>query len=89
MKSVSPGPFNKMTDVDTIFKALRLVPDFDGNPHILPRFINLCDQIVDEYIEQNPGNELAKLCLINGILNKITGPAARIINSNGISENWD
>ncbi|CAK1540651.1 unnamed protein product [Leptosia nina] len=79
----------EMTDVDTIFKALRLVPDFDGNPHVLPRFIHLCDQIVAEYITANPGNELAKLCLINGILNKITGPAARIINSNGISENWD
>jgi hypothetical protein len=79
-----------MVDVDTIFKALRLVPEFDGNPHILPRFIHLCDQIAAEYIlEGSPNNELANLCLINGILNKITGPAARIINSNGISENWN
>lgn len=78
-----------MADVDTIFKALRLVPDFDGNPHILPRFIHLCDQIAAEYIQQNPANALANLCLVNGILNKITGPAARIINSNGISEDWN
>jgi len=78
-----------MADVDAIFKALRLIPDFDGNPHILPRFINLCDHIVSEYCVLNPGNALARLCLVNGILNKITGPAARIINSNGISEDWD
>lgn len=78
-----------MTDVDTIFKALRLVPEFDGNSHILPRFIHLCDQIVAEYLVQNPGNALANLCLVNGILNKITGPAARIINSNGIAEDWN
>lgn len=86
----SESPENpKMTDVDTIFKALRLVPDFDGNPHILPRFIHLCDQIAAEYINQNPANALANLCLVNGILNKITGPAARIINSNGIAEDWN
>lgn len=78
-----------MSDPDLIFKTLRLVPDFDGNPHILPRFIHLCDQIASEYLGANPENALAKLCLINGILNKITGPAARIINSNGISEDWD
>lgn len=78
-----------MADVDVIYKALRLVPDFDGNPHVLPRFINLCDQISRELIEQSESNSLVKLCLINGILNKITGPAARIINSNGIAEDWN
>lgn len=78
-----------MSNVDFIYKTLRLVPDFDGNSHVLPRFIHLCDQIVAEYIEANPNDSLARLCLINGILNKITGPAARIINSNGIPEDWD
>lgn len=40
------------------------------------------------YVNNEPDNELAKLCLINGILNKITGTAARTINSNGIPESW-
>lgn len=74
-------------DPDTIFKALRLVPDFDGNPNVLTRFVRLCDQLIETYAED--GNELGKLCLLNGILNKITGPAARTINSNGIPETWD
>lgn len=78
-----------MSTADQIYKTLRLVPDFDGNSHVLPRFINLCDQIVEEFVAANPGNNLAKVCVINGILNKITGPAARIINSNGIPEDWD
>lgn len=26
---------------------------------------------------------------MNGILNKVTGPAARLVNSNGIPEDWD
>lgn len=75
-------------DPDTIYKALRPVPDFDGNPNVLTRFIKICDQIVITYISPNAGSELANLCLINGILNKITGPAASIINANGIPDNW-
>lgn len=79
---------NPPQDVDSIYKALRLVPEFDGNPHILTRFINLCDQIVEVYLRPVPGQELQNLALVNGILNKITGPAARLINSNGIPETW-
>lgn len=75
-------------DIDTIYKALRPVPEFDGNPNVLTRFIKICDQIVAKYLCTQPGNDLNNLCLLNGILNKITGPAARTINSNGIPENW-
>lgn len=74
-----------MADLDTIFKALRLLPEFDGNPNVLTRFIKLCDQLV---IDLSSPNELNTLALINGILNKITGPAARLINSNGIPTDW-
>lgn len=75
-------------DPDTIFKALRPVPDFDGNPNVLTRFIRICDQIVTAYMSTEADSALTNLCLINGILNKITGPAASIINSNGIPDNW-
>lgn len=73
---------------DSIYKALRLVPDFDGNPNILTRFIRLCDQIVHKYMSNTPGSELSNLCLLNGILNKITGTASCTINSNGIPDSW-
>lgn len=73
---------------DTIFKALRLVPDFDGNPNILTRFIRICDQLVTQYMSTEPGSEFSNLCLLNGILNKITGTAACTINSNGIPDSW-
>lgn len=75
-------------DPDVIFKVLRPVPEFDGNPNVLTRFIKLCDQICTAYLSNAQGSELSNLCLINGILNKITGPAARTINSNGIPESW-
>lgn len=76
-------------DLDTIYKSLRLVPDFDGNPHVLTRFINICDQLVVTYFKPVQGYELSNLALINGILNKVTGPAARHINSNGIPDTWN
>jgi hypothetical protein len=75
-------------ELDTIYKALRPVPEFDGNPHILTRFIKICDKLVASYILESPEYELSNLALLNGILNKITGPAALTINSNGIPENW-
>lgn len=76
-------------DLDVIFKSLRLVPEFDGNPHVLTRFINICDQLVLAHFKTAPGHDLNNLALINGILNKITGPAARLINSSGIPESWN
>lgn len=76
------------SNIDTIYKSLRLLPEFDGNPHVLTRFINLCDQLVLGYFKTEPGHELSNLALINGILNKISGSAACLINSNGIPENW-
>lgn len=76
-------------DPDAIWKALRLVPEFDGNPHILTRFIRICDKLVNAYVREGPEHELNNLSLISGILNKITGPAARTVNSNGIPESWN
>lgn len=73
-------------DIDTIYKSLRLLPEFDGNPHVLTRFINLCDQLVLTHFKE--GQHLSNQALLNGILNRVTGPAARLINSNGIPENW-
>lgn len=77
-----------MADLDTIFKALRLVPDFDGNPNVLTRFIRLCDQLVVQFTSGEQASELNQLALINGILNKVSGNAARLINANGIPQDW-
>lgn len=74
--------------VDQVYKALRLLPEFDGNPNVLTRFVHLCDQLVGQFVKSEPGFELSNLALLNGILNKVTGHAARTINSNGIPETW-
>lgn len=82
MSETNEGPNN----FDSIFKSLRLLPEFDGNPNVLTRFINLCDNLVATFRKNN--NDLDNLALLNGILNKVTGPAARFINANGIPEDW-
>lgn len=77
------------TNADKIYSALRAVPEFDGNPNVLTRFIKLCDQLVLTFVSTEPDQELNNLILLNGILNKVTGSAARTINSNGIPDNWN
>jgi hypothetical protein len=73
-------------DLDNIFKALRVVPEFDGNPNVLVRFI--CDQIITKYVRPSAGNDLNNLSVLNGILNKITGSAGRTLANNGIPHTW-
>lgn len=74
---------------DKIFHALKLVPNFDGNSNVLIRFLNICEQLVLAYVDPTPGNELNNYAVINGILNKITGPAARTLATNGIPSDWN
>lgn len=74
--------------IDSIIRAFKLVPEFDGSPNALIRFLSLCDKLVIEYISTEPGNELPNAALINGILNKITGPAARTLATNGVPSDW-
>lgn len=57
--------------VDQVYKALRLLPEFDGNPNVLTRFVHLSDQLVTQFVRAEPGFELSNLALIYGILNKI------------------
>ena len=67
-----------------IFKALRLVTQFDGNSNVLPRFISLCDQFVQEFISNDPDNNLINIALANGMLSKVAGSAAPLINTSGV-----
>lgn len=65
-----------------------MVPEFDGNCNTLIRFLALCDKLVINYANSGPGYELSKVALLNGILNKITGAAARTLVTNGIPKDW-
>lgn len=49
------------------------------------RFIKLCEKLVEEF---GTGSHINLLALLKGILNKVTGPLTRLINSND-PDNWD
>lgn len=85
----SPANICSEDMTDKFWKALRAVPEFDGNPHVLIRFLNICDQIILSYINPVIGNELNNAVVINGILNKITGRAATTLAANGIPKDWN
>ncbi|XP_045769769.1 uncharacterized protein LOC123870486 [Maniola jurtina] len=75
--------------LDRINKSLKFLPNFDGNSHTLTRFINLADELVRSFLNPAQEYDLSNLSLISGILNKITGSAARTISANGISDDWN
>ncbi|KAL4715687.1 hypothetical protein ACJJTC_006266 [Scirpophaga incertulas] len=85
-----PHLFNDNTE--KVWKALRIVPEFDGNPKNpkmeLIRFLDICDQLVINFLNPAHGNELNNSALLNGILNKITGNAAKTLATNGIPTDW-
>lgn len=84
------APLQPQVDyTDRIYKALRLVPEFDGNSNVLIRFLNICDQLVLTYVNPAPGNELNNYAMLNGILNKVKGPAARTLATNGVASDWN
>lgn len=76
-----------MTELDNIFKAIRLVPDFDGNPNVLTRFVQLGDELAKQFFNFE-SSDLTKCAFINGMLNKVVGSAARLINTNGVPQDW-
>lgn len=86
--TISPAT-NPLDKIDKINQALRLVPEFDGNSNVLIRFLNICDQLVLAYVDPSAENQLNNYAVINGILNKVTGSAARTLATNGIPSDWN
>lgn len=49
--------------------------------------MHICDKLVLEYVR--PDEQLVSSALLNGIINRITGKAARTLATNGIPDNWE
>lgn len=63
-----------------MYKGLCVLPEFNGNPNMLSRFVHLCDQLVAQFMRAEPGLELSNLALLNGILIKLPDmPHAQLI----------
>lgn len=69
-------------------KNLSIVPDFDGNPNKLHRFIQSAEALLLHYFDTNNLANFQNTLLLNGILNKLHGRAEEIVAIHGATSNW-
>lgn len=69
-------------------KTLSIIPNFNGNPNKLHRFISASESILTHYYDRQNPNNFQNILLINGVLNKLEGRAEEIIAINGAND-WD
>lgn len=90
---LSSNLFTMNTNVSlNIFNSLRIpdavkdMPSFDGNPHLLFDFLNNVEEILS-HIQSIAGTGYSQI-ILRAIRNKITGPANEVLNMYGTSTNW-
>lgn len=87
--SIHTIPQTKMATVPKFdSKELSIVPDFDGNPNKLHRFITASEALLAHYFDINNANNFQNLLLLNGILNKLHGRAEEIVVIHGATNDW-
>lgn len=69
-------------------KNLSIIPNFDGNPNKLHRFISASESILTHYYDIQNTNNFQNILLLNGILNKLEGRAEEVIAING-ANSWE
>lgn len=68
-------------------KPLDLLPNFDGTPHKLYRFITLAGEILDIYWDHSNVTSLNNKFLLNSIISKLKGRAEEIVAVSG-AKTW-
>lgn len=63
-----------------IFKYLKFIPEFDGNPAELQRFLSTSENIVNDFYDIKNVNNFLNTYIMNSIINKLTGTAKIVIN---------
>ncbi|XP_057666030.1 GATA zinc finger domain-containing protein 4-like [Diorhabda carinulata] len=56
------------------------IPDFDGNPNDLNRFISVSESLISNFIDRTNPNNYQNVYLLNSIIAKIKGKAKTVIN---------
>ena len=66
---------------------LNCIPQFDGNPNDLNRYLSVCQSIVDAFYQPNDPNNFQNIYLLNCIIGKLTGNAKLILGTQNV-ETW-
>lgn len=65
------------------------IPKFDGNPKQINRFINACENFLENHQDTNNPNSEINICLLDTILSKLINRAADLISSRIELNNWN
>lgn len=88
--STSNSASNSNTNVTMALKSeyLNMIPEFNGEQQLLPRFIEICEKLVNKFYNAEDENDFQNEYLMSSILAKIKGKAAINISSS-IIRTWD
>lgn len=66
---------------------LNMVPEYNGEPELLSRFINACERLIVKFHNTDDPDCFENVYLLDSLLSKIRGPASVIVFSNP-TETW-
>ncbi|KAJ8933459.1 hypothetical protein NQ314_014016 [Rhamnusium bicolor] len=64
---------------------LSCVPQFDGNPNELNRFLSTCDSIITAFYDATNPNNFHNVYLLNSLIGKLTGSAKVVVNIQSVT----
>lgn len=64
---------------------LHCVPQFDGNPNELNRYLSICDSIIAEFYDAANPNNFHNVFLLNSLIGKLTGSAKLVVNIQSVT----
>lgn len=64
---------------------LNCVPQFDGNPNELNRYLSICDSIISEFYDAAHPNHFHNVFLLNSLIGKLTGSAKLVVNIQSVT----
>lgn len=66
---------------------LKCVPEFDGNPNELSRYLSTSEQIIKHFYDTNNPDNFTNTFIINSLIGKLSGNARIIVNIQNVT-NW-
>lgn len=67
---------------------LKCVPEFDGNPNDLNRYLSTCQSLIDNFYNSANQRDFQNVFLLNSLIGKLTGTAKIIVNIQNVTT-WD
>ncbi|KAJ8977117.1 hypothetical protein NQ317_005245 [Molorchus minor] len=67
---------------------LKCVPQFDGNPNELNRYLSTCESLISHFYDPTNPNNFENIYLLNSLVSKLTGNARLVTNIQSVTT-WE